>query len=442
MRTYSTQTSILLHSLDERRKIPGQVLEDSGYSADCTVQRLLEQLEELANENQILKKKLLVHQKREADLRKELVNYKLLAESTPVFIIQGDRVRLINHCSHAFTGYTAEEIGQTDFWQVIHPDWREVVQKQCEAHYRGDVLESVLDIRLISEAGPERWAEVKTRTIVYERQPAVLALVGDISERKRTEQVLLTALREAEGALQARADLFQAQKMEAVGQLAGGVAHQLNNQLMVIYACVDLYLSRLTRDDLLRRLLLRIRNSARISANLTRQLLIFGGRNPLFKTPTNLNNNAEELKNILVRLQGEQITIELQTSPDLWLVKADTSNIDQAITNLVLNACDAMPGGGAITIKTANVYADRDEQQRAIPGRYVCLSVSDTGVGIDKENLPHIFEPFFTTKEPDKGVGLGLSVAYGIIQAHNGWIEVDSTPGLGSTVRLYLPAMF
>ncbi len=439
MRTYSAQTAILLRSLDGRMKISGQVLEDSGYSADCIVQRLLEHLEELVNENQILKKNLLIHQKQEVDLRKELADYKLVTESTPAFIIQGTRVLLINHGSHAFTVHAVKDIEQADFWQVIHPDFREIVQQRCEAHQRGDLLESVVDIRLISEDEPEQWVEMSARTIVYERQPSVLVLIRNVSGRKRTEQALLTALREAKGAVQAWTDLFQAQKMEAIGQLAGGVAHELNNQLMVIYACVDLYLSRLTRDDPLRRVLLRIRNSARISANLTRQLLIFGGRNPLFKIPINLNNNVEEVKNILVRLQGEQISIELQTSPDLCLVKADASNIDQAITNLVLNACDAIPGGGVITIRTANVYLGRDERQQAIPGRYVCLSVSDTGVGIDKENLPHIFEPFFTTK--DKGIGLGLSVAYGIIQAHDGWIEVDSTPSLGSTFHLYLPAL-
>ena len=210
--------------------------------------------------------------------------------------------------------------------------------------------------------------------------------------------------------------------------------------MTVIYVCVDLYLARLSKDNPLRRALLKIRNSAQVSANLTRQMLLFGRKSPLFKIHLDLNRNLEELEEMLLRLVGEEIAIRLDACPDLWPVNADASNIEQVIINLAINARDAMPEGGAITIETKNVYMEHPGQSGHAP-RFVCLSVADTGAGIDEADLPHIFEPFFTTKEQGEGAGLGLSVAYGIVQAHNGWIEVDSAPGQGSTFRFFLPAL-
>jgi signal transduction histidine kinase len=240
---------------------------------------------------------------------------------------------------------------------------------------------------------------------------------------------------------QSKVARLQDEKMETVSRLAGGMAHELNNQLMVIYACVDLFLPGLSRGDSLYRVLLKIRNSAQICANLIRQLLLYGCQLPLFKVPTDLNHRVDELGGMLPRLLGENIAIVLEKSSPLWKVNVDTTALDQALFNLVLNARDAMPEGGTLTIKTENVYTVRDRQAGAAPGKFACLSVSDTGDGIDKVSLSRIFEPFFTTKRPDKGIGLGLSVAYGVIQAHDGWIEVESAPGLGSTFKLNIPAV-
>lgn len=241
-----------------------------------------------------------------------------------------------------------------------------------------------------------------------------------------------------------REQLFHAQKMEAVGQLAGGVAHALNNQLTIIQACVDLQTSRLPKSNSLYRTLLKIRKAAWRSANLARQLMLFGRKHPQFRVVLDLNSNLEELREMLERLIGEDITIRFELSGDLRPIMADAANIEQVIINLVLNAWDAMPGGGTITIKTENVQIEEPcspEENAPREREFVCLTVSDTGTGMDGEVMSRIFEPFFTTKEPGKGTGLGLSVAYGIVKAHDGWINVKSKVGSGTTFEVLLPAL-
>jgi signal transduction histidine kinase len=229
--------------------------------------------------------------------------------------------------------------------------------------------------------------------------------------------------------------------MEAVGQLAGGIAHDLNNQLTVIQASVDLDMDLAPESSSFSKAFKRIRLATEKSANLIRQLLLFGRKHPQFKATFDPNLSVREIQEMLERLIGEKATIRLDLAPDLWLVYADATNIEQVIINLTMNARDAMTKGGVITIRTENVEFDQStaSQARGYTGSFVCLSVNDTGVGIEKQSLPHIFEPFYTTKDVGKGTGLGLSVAYGIVEAHGGWIDVESVPGAGSTFRIYLP---
>lgn len=236
--------------------------------------------------------------------------------------------------------------------------------------------------------------------------------------------------------------LLQSQKMEAVGQLAGGIAHDLNNQLTVIQASVDLNMGVMADNNNLSKAFTRIRMATEKSANLIRQLLLFGRKHPQFKVLVDLNVNVGELQEMLERLIGEDVAICHDLAPDLWAVRADATNIEQVIINLAINARDAMPDGGVIVIKTENVLVDQATAPhlRSSNRRFVCISVSDTGTGIEKQHLPHIFEPFYTTKEAGKGTGLGLSVAYGIVEAHGGWIDVESVPGAGSKFKIYLPA--
>ncbi len=234
--------------------------------------------------------------------------------------------------------------------------------------------------------------------------------------------------------------LLQSQKMEAVGQLAGGIAHDLNNQLTVIQASVDLNMDLARENTSISKAFKRIRLATEKSANLIRQLLLFGRKHPQFMVLLDLNADVRELREMLERLIGEDVAICLDLAPDLRQVYADATNIEQVVINMAINARDAMQGGGMIAIKTGNVDFDQVTAPiRGYAGSFVCLSVSDTGIGIENLYLAHIFEPFFTTKEVGKGTGLGLSVAYGIVETHKGWIDVESEPGAGSTFRVYLP---
>jgi PAS domain S-box-containing protein len=233
--------------------------------------------------------------------------------------------------------------------------------------------------------------------------------------------------------------LLRSQKMEAIGQLAGGIAHDLNNQLTVIQASLDL-MGLAPEQGAFCKSCYRIRMATEKSANLVRQLLLFGRKHPQFKVLFDLNANVRELKEVLERLIGEHVAICLDLAPELQMVYADATNIEQVVINMAINSRDAMPDGGMIAIKTENVAFDQITAPPGHPpGHFVCLSVSDTGTGIAEQDQQHIFEPFFTTKELGKGSGLGLSVAYGIVEAHGGWINVESIPGAGSTFKVYLP---
>jgi len=238
--------------------------------------------------------------------------------------------------------------------------------------------------------------------------------------------------------------LMQAQKMDAIGQLAGGMAHDINNQMTIIQGCIDLFKANPDKVDL-DSIFLKIRKAAEYSSNITRQLMFFGRKQPQFKTIVNLNINIVSLQNVLNCLSNDNIEIKLELDPDLRMIYADSNSINQVIMNLVLNARDAMPNGGQLTIKTSNLnYAQvtpPPDVQKPHYCYYVCLSVEDNGLGIEEKMLSRLFEPFFTTKGVNKGVGMGLSVVYGIAKAHEGWVNVVSKPGMGSTFEVYFPAV-
>jgi len=239
--------------------------------------------------------------------------------------------------------------------------------------------------------------------------------------------------------------LIQAQKMEAVGTLAGGIAHDFNNLLGVIIGYSDYLLAKLDREDQMHKIMGDIKKAGQRGTGLTDQLLAFSRKQAIQPEILALNTVVEETEKILGRLIGEDIELVTGLEPELWLVKADQGQITQILMNFAVNARDAMAAGGKIVIKTENVNIDEEFCRRysyARPGRFVRLSVEDTGVGMDQETLFHIFEPFFTTKETGKGTGLGLSVIYGIVKQHEGWVNVYSEPGQGSVFRVYLPASF
>jgi PAS domain S-box-containing protein len=273
--------------------------------------------------------------------------------------------------------------------------------------------------------GSKRWLSTNARAVYRDRR--IVAYEGtceDITERELLAEQFL-----------------HAQKMEAIGQLAGGVAHDFNNLLGVILGHGELLLQRLSSSDPWRRRMQQICHAAQRGASLTEELLAFARRQKLPTTVLNLNELVANIDDVIQRLIGENIRVVNKLDPALGCVKADATQVEQVILNLAVNARDAMPQGGTLTIETSNVEvegtATRDRGVKK--GRYVLLSVRDTGTGMDQATLARIFEPFFTTKEPGKGTGLGLSTVYGIVEQSGGQISVTSELGQGTTFSVYLP---
>ena len=253
----------------------------------------------------------------------------------------------------------------------------------------------------------------------------IICIVRDITERKRLEE-----------------QFFQAQKMESVGRLAGGVAHDFNNLLSVIGGNAEIALENMHKDTIAYGELKEIKIAADRAANLTRQLLTFSRRQIIKPQIINLNTILVEMNKMHKRLIGEDIELILIPGEKLWHVKVDMGQIEQLISNLVVNARDAMPQGGKLIIETQNVQLDPGfvkNEEKFVSGKFVMISVSDTGIGMDEELKSHIFEPFFTTKEKGRGTGLGLATCYGIIKQNNGHIWVYSEPGNGTTFKIYFP---
>ena len=254
----------------------------------------------------------------------------------------------------------------------------------------------------------------------------------EIQEREEAERALL----------EREEQLLQSQKMDAIGKLAGGIAHDFNNQLGIVQGYTDMLLESLDGDPTVKHRLQQIANVVTRASKLTQQLLLFSSKQPIQLRPLDLNQHVTELKTMLERLIGENIELHLDLAPNLNIVHADPGNINQVVTNLFVNARDAMPEGGIITVKTQIVNIDEIYRLK-IPeaprtGEFVCLSISDSGIGMSNDIKEHIFEPFFTTKEMGKGTGLGLSVVYGIVQSHGGWITIDSAPNQGSRFDIFL----
>jgi len=258
----------------------------------------------------------------------------------------------------------------------------------------------------------------------------VVGVVRDVTERRVAEQ----ALRKSEEQLR------QAQKMEAIGRLAGGIAHDFNNLLTAINGYSELVLERLPEQDPIHEQICEIRKAGEHAAELTQQLLAFSRKQVIQPKVIDLNQQVTDLQAMLCRLIGEDIELVTELEPDLHHVMTDTGQFEQVVVNLVVNARDAMPTGGKVILRTENRELNGDvPEEEVIPGHYVGLTVTDTGMGMEPEIAEQIFEPFFTTKEMGKGTGMGLSTVYGIVRQNGGYVWVDSEPGQGTTISMYLP---
>ena len=269
---------------------------------------------------------------------------------------------------------------------------------------------------------------------IEDMSKGVTFTVLDITDSKRAEK-------ERENL---QAQLFQAQKMESVGTLAGGVAHDFNNLLQAMRGNIEMLLQSKSADHPDARRLQTVTKSMDRAASLVRQLLFFSRKIEFNKVRVDVNREVRDVVQILNRTIPKMITLELHLESAVWIVSGDPVQVEQVLLNLASNAVDAMPGGGRLVIETGNVVLDEDFVKKhpgSIAGSFVLLSVTDTGYGMDKEVLGHAFDPFFTTKEVDKGTGLGLASAYGIVKAHGGYIQCYSEPGEGTTIKIYWPAV-
>ena len=335
------------------------------------------------------------------------------------------------------TGYRAEELvdsSRVTYAEIINPEDRQpvwgIVQKSLEAGKPFKLL-----YRITSAGGEEKWVWERGQG-VFDDAGDVIALEGfitDITERKQVEKDLEKL----------KDQLSQAQKMESVGRLAGGVAHDFNNMLSAIIGNAELSLFEIEPKTPLYNRITQILEAANRSANITRQLLGFARKQTIRPIVMDLNSAVEEMLKMLRRLIGEDIELIWHPGTKLWQVKMDPAQIDQILANLCVNAKDAITSGaGKITIETDNIFLDETfcaMNPGADPGEYVKLFLSDNGTGMDKETIDNIFEPFYTTKEEGKGTGLGLSTVYGIVKQNKGFIDVFSKPGTGTIFKIYLP---
>ena len=333
-------------------------------------------------------------------------------------------------------GYTRDELNGMTWAELTLPEDLDADIGQFERVLRGEIESYSLDKRFVRKDGSVLPTALTVRCVRADNGAVdyFVALLQDISERERAEQEKATL----------ESALAQAQRLESVGRLAGGVAHDFINMLGVILGYVEIALAQVDEGQPLHRDLSEVRNAATRSADLTRQLLAFARRQTISPRPLDLNQSVQGVLAMLGRLIGEHIHLHWQPEAQLWMTLADPSQVDQVLANLCVNARDAITDTGTVTIETGNCAFDSDycaQHPAFVPGEFVRLSVRDDGRGMDAETLMHVFEPFFTTKALGQGTGLGLAVVHGVVEQNNGFVIVSSAPGSGTTIAVYLPRL-
>jgi len=346
---------------------------------------------------------------------------------------------IVNQRCAEMLGYTLDEMEPHVRWyeESLHPDEKSRVMEEMSAHLRGKTPLFEAEHHLRTKSGDWIWILSRGRVVERAEDGKAVRATGsnlDITRRKQAE----------EQRAKLETQLLQSQKMDAIGRLAGGIAHDINNLLTAISVSVDLMLMDILENDPLRGECNEIKKAVEQTTSMTSQLLAFSSKQILEPKVLDLNEVVRRMQGMLRRLIGEHIELEALPGTDIGQVRADPGQLEQVLMNLVLNARDAMPQGGKLTIETAEVTLGEDyarEHIDAAPGPHVMLTVSDDGDGMDEETQSHIFEPFFTTKEADQGTGLGLSTVFGVVKQSKGHISVSSEPGRGTTFTIYLPSV-
>ncbi len=362
----------------------------------------------------------------EEALRESEEKYRLLVQNADdaIFIAQDDVLKFPNPVTEKMTGYSTEELSKTPIANLLHPEDREMVLENYRRRLKGESVPNTYSFRVISKAGKEISVQLSAVLITWEGRPASLNFLRDITEQRRLES-----------------QFHAAQRLESLGTLAGGIAHDFNNLLMGIQGRTSLMLIDMDSSDPNFVHLKEIEDHVKSAGDLSKQLLGFARGGQYEVKPTNLNEVLEKSSALFARTKKE-VRIHETYQDSIWTVEVDTGQIQQVLMNLYVNAWQAMPGGGDLYLQTENVVLDEGFVRPfgVPPGRYVRMSVRDTGMGMDEETKRRLFEPFFTTKGMGRGTGLGLASAYGIIKNHRGIIDVHSGKGEGSIFSLYLPA--
>ncbi len=415
----------LTHAFNTMRAAVQQAHQELRDANSLLEQRVNDRTAQLATTNAALTAKIMEHQQTEQALRESEARLLAMTKAIPdlVFVVDEDgdyheilaaRGELV--AIGPFRGKHLNQVYSPDktefFLDIIH---RALATRRVQ----------LAEYELITPSGI-RWFESRTAPleVQFDAKSAVIVVARDITQRKHSES-----------------QLRQAQKMQAIGQLTGGIAHDFNNLLAIIMGNLELLHEQLTAQPQLHQLTQQALKAVDRGANLSRRLLAFARRQPLLAQPTDLNQRVLGMLELMRRTLGATIQINTVLAVDLGLTLIDPDQLENALLNLVINARDAMPRGGRLTLETANIQIDADyaTRQDIRPGSYIMLAVSDTGSGMAPEVLDHVFEPFFTTKETGKGSGLGLSMVYGLVKQSGGHIAIYSESGQGATVRLYLP---